>query len=62
MGSHGGATPEGQKKVLEHYGITKIGRIVVRDLTPDSDGNALGIGNADFITRRLVEKIDRRIS
>ncbi|MGD8291371.1 MAG: lactate racemase domain-containing protein [Desulfobacterales bacterium] len=23
MGSHGGATPEGQKKILEHYGITK---------------------------------------
>ena len=23
MGSHGGATPEGQKKILEHYGITQ---------------------------------------
>ena len=23
MGSHGGATPEGQKKILRHYGITK---------------------------------------
>ena len=23
MGSHGGATPEGQKKILEHYGISK---------------------------------------
>ena len=23
MGSHGGATAEGQKKVLEHYGITE---------------------------------------
>ena len=23
MGSHGGATPEGQRSVLEHYGITE---------------------------------------
>ena len=23
MGSHGGATPKGQKKILEHYGITQ---------------------------------------
>jgi hypothetical protein len=37
----------------------RISRIVVRDLTQDSDGNALGIGNADFVRRRLVDKIDR---
>ena len=37
----------------------RISRIVVRDLTHDSDGNALGIGNADFVTKRLVDKIDR---
>ena len=35
-----------------------IGRIIVRDLTPDSDGNACGIGNVDFTTKRLVDKID----
>jgi hypothetical protein len=33
-------------------------RIVVRDLTPESHGNAIGIGWADFTTRRLVESID----
>jgi Lactate racemase N-terminal domain len=37
----------------------RIGRIIVRDLTQDSDGNAVGIGNADFATKRLVDKIDR---
>jgi hypothetical protein len=38
----------------------KIMRIFVRDLTDDSAGNATGIGNADFTTRRLVAKIDPR--
>ncbi len=33
-------------------------RIVALDLTPDSGGNATGIGNADFTTRRLADKID----
>ena len=33
-------------------------RIYVRDLTPQSDGNALGVGTADFAARRLVDKID----
>ncbi len=34
--------------------------IVALDLTEDSYGNATGIGNADFTTRRLVEKIDMK--
>ena len=34
-------------------------RIFVRDLTEESDGNATGIGLADFATTRLVDKIDR---
>ena len=33
-------------------------RIFVRDLTQESYGNATGIGMADIVTRRLVEKID----
>jgi Lactate racemase N-terminal domain len=33
-------------------------RIVVRDVTPESHGNAIGIGWADFTTRRLVDAID----
>ena len=33
-------------------------RIFVRDLTPRTQGNANGIGFADFTTRRCVDKID----
>src|SRR6266581_1770904 len=36
----------------------KILWIVALDLTEDSGGNATGIGNADFTTRLLAEKID----
>src|SRR5881296_1227961 len=36
----------------------KILWIVALDLTEDSGGNATGLGNADFTTRRLAEKID----
>ena len=35
-------------------------RLFVRDLTPETDGNALGIGLADFTTTRLVNKIERK--
>lgn len=34
-------------------------RIFVRNLTEESDGNATGIGLADFTTTRLVNQIDR---
>jgi hypothetical protein len=34
--------------------------IAVLDLTDESYGNAVGIGNADFTTRRLVDKIDMK--
>lgn len=37
----------------------KILRIFVKDITDDSEGNATGIGNADFTTKRLVDQIDR---
>jgi hypothetical protein len=40
----------------------KITRIFVRDFTPKTDGNATGLGNADFTTRRLVDKINTHIS
>ena len=36
----------------------RITRIFVRDLTEASVGSALGIGQADFCLKRLVEKID----
>ena len=36
----------------------RIKRIYVRDITPESMGNATGIGLADFVHRRIVEKMD----
>jgi Lactate racemase N-terminal domain len=38
----------------------RILRIYVRDLHDDSYGNAMGVGLADFVSRRLVNKIDPR--
>ena len=46
--------------VFEHP--TRIKRIFVRDLTTQSDGNAIGIGLADLTTKRLVDKIDYDIT
>lgn len=40
----------------------RIYRIFVRDLTRATNGNALGIGLADFTTARAVEQIDRKAS
>jgi len=37
----------------------RIARVVVRDLTPASHGNAIGIGMADFTTERLLASVDR---
>lgn len=37
----------------------KILRIFVRDMTEESGGNAAGIGFADMVTTRLIEKMDR---
>jgi hypothetical protein len=36
----------------------KVTRIFVRDLTDASEGSAVGIGQADFTLKRLVDKID----
>ena len=38
--------------------LPEITRIFVRDLTEASEGSAIGIGQADFTTRRLVDKMD----
>lgn len=38
--------------------MTTIGRVVVSDLTPASEGNATGVAFADAISRRLGDKID----
>lgn len=36
-----------------------VSRIAVLDLSEESHGNATGIGLADFVTKKLVEKVDR---
>ena len=38
----------------------KITRIVLRDLSANTHGNALGVGIADFVTRKVADKIDYR--
>ncbi len=43
------------QKVLDR---PKVRRLFVRDVTPESEGNAVGIGMADMTTRRLVDKIN----
>lgn len=40
----------------------RIRRLFVRDLTPESHGNATGIGLADFTTTRLVQAMDRGLT
>ena len=39
-------------------GIPSIQRIFVRDLDPETHGNAMGIGMADVTTERMVREID----
>ena len=36
----------------------KITRIILRDLTEKTHGNAIGIGLADFVTKKVADKID----
>ncbi len=43
---------------LPGFSALPIDRIMVRDLSEATDGNATGIGMADFTTRHCVEKID----
>jgi hypothetical protein len=45
-------------RLSEHATHPIIHRVYVRDLTPESHGNAIGIGMADFTTTRLVKSID----
>jgi hypothetical protein len=40
--------------------LPRVKRIFVRDLSKRSEGNAIGIGLADFTTRRLVKKMDNQ--
>jgi hypothetical protein len=49
----------GRPCIQKHPDRPEIRQILVRDLTPESDGNALGIGMADLTTKRLVDRINR---
>jgi hypothetical protein len=40
-------------------GGPEVSKMVVLDLTPETKGNANGVGLADFTTKRLVDKIDK---
>jgi hypothetical protein len=48
-----GALPPSEEPVKP-----RIQRMVVRDLTDDTEGNASGIGMADVVLRRAVERMD----
>ena len=39
-----------------------VRRLLVRDLTPETRGNAIGIGLADFTTSRLVRSMDQQVT
>ncbi len=45
------------EKELKH---PKITRVILRDLTEITRGNAIGVGLADFVTRKVADKIDYR--
>jgi len=40
------------------HGGPEVTKMVVLDLTPETKGNANGVGTADFTTQRLVDKTD----
>jgi hypothetical protein len=48
----------GRDYIQKHPTTPKIRQIFVRDITPESEGNALGIGMADMTTQRLIDKIN----
>ncbi len=48
----------GRASVQKPAGKPHVRVLFVRDLRPESEGNAIGIGFADMTTRRLVQKIN----
>ncbi|MGG3280537.1 lactate racemase domain-containing protein [Paenibacillus solani] len=44
------------------HGGPDVNKIVVLDLTPQTEGNANGVGTADFTTQRLVDKTDLEVT
>lgn len=50
----------GRRKIMgaEEYSIPDIKNIIVENLSAECGGNALGVGLADFITKKLFKQID----
>ena len=48
-----GMLPPNEEPLKPH-----IQRVVMRDLTDDTDGNATGVGMGDIVLRRLVDRMD----
>src|SRR5262249_38332989 len=55
-------TPSSISPLLSHTNPPRIRRIFVRDLTPETHGNAIGIGMADMTTTRLVRAMNERVT
>ena len=48
----------GRPSVQKAPEYPKVQRLFVRDITPACDGNAIGVGMADYTTKRLVDQIN----
>ena len=48
----------GRASVQKPAGNPHVRMLFVRDITPEAEGNAIGVGFADMTTRRLVKKIN----
>ncbi len=44
------------------HGGPNVTKMAVLDLTKETEGNANGVGTADFTTQRLVDKMDREVT
>lgn len=43
-------------------GMPRILRIVVMDVSDESDGNAVGMGQVDFVPERFAKRVDRHVT
>jgi len=48
----------GRASVQKPAGKPRVRQLFVRDVTPEAEGNAIGVGFADLTTQRLVKKIN----
>ena len=62
VGMDSNVTGRGANGPLAGFNGPKIGRIVVLGLSAKTHGNAVGVGQADIITERLFQAIDRTVT